>query len=220
MTRSVLRVHVIGQVVLLLALAACGGSSGTGDAGQTAGSGGGGSGGTTGVGGTTGAGGTTGSAGSGGGACAACAATSAESCPVDVATAQMCPSVGRTCCAGDVQWMCGQCAAETCRWFKYGPATTGTAGAGGRGGGGGVGGGGGSGGGGGTTAAGCGCNVTTQYCSVTVGGAVGNPPSYQCLALPAACSSDPTCACLLGKVGCGNICSQGDGGVTVTCEAP
>jgi len=40
------------------------------------------------------------------------------------------------------------------------------------------------------------------------------------MTLPAECATNPTCACLLGKIGCGNLCSMGDGGVTVTCQAP
>jgi hypothetical protein len=124
------------------------------------------------------------------------------------------------CCAGVLQWMCGACAAETCHWIQYCPAT-GTAGAAGGAGAGGAGGRGGAGGGGGASAAGCsGCNYATQYCAVTVGGPVGAQPSYQCASLPAACASDPSCACLSGKVGCGNLCSQADGGVTITCQAP
>ena len=212
MMRPALRARLAGVSVLLLAAAACGGGSGMSDAGST-----GGGGGTTGAGGR---GGTTGSGGQGGGECAACATATAASCPADVATAPMCPSAGRTCCAGLVQWMCGLCAAETCHWVTYCPATGGTGGGGGGTGGRGGAGGGGAGGGGGSAAAGCSCDVATQYCSVIVGGPIGNPPSYQCLPLPAGCGSSPSCACLLGKVGCGNICSQTDGGITLTCEAP
>jgi hypothetical protein len=80
-----------------------------------------------------------------------------------------------------------------------------------------------SGGSGGTTgtggAGGCSCDPQTQYCYVVVGGAVGNPGQYSCRALPAACGTTPTCACVQGQ-GCGNICSAGDGGIMVTCQAP
>jgi hypothetical protein len=80
-----------------------------------------------------------------------------------------------------------------------------------------------SGGSGGSTGAGgaggCGCDPRTQYCYVIEGGAVGNPPSYSCRTLPAACGTTPTCACVQGQ-GCGNLCSAGDGGILVTCQAP
>jgi hypothetical protein len=226
MMRSVVRARLIGLSVMALALAACGGGSGTGDGGGQKGGSGGGGGGQTGTGGTTGVGGTTGSGGQGGGECAACAAATVESCPADVATADMCPSPNHTCCAGLVQWTCGLCLAETCHWIHSCTTTGGTGGGGGSGGtGGGSGGAGGgnagTGGGGGSAASDCSaCDSATQFCHVTVGGAVGNPPSYQCMALPSACATTPTCACLQGKVGCGNLCSMGDGGVMVTCQAP
>lgn len=76
---------------------------------------------------------------------------------------------------------------------------------------------------GGTTgtggAGGCSCDPHTQFCYVVEGGAVGNPPQYSCRTLPAACGTTPTCACVQGQ-GCGNICSAGDGGIMVTCQAP
>jgi hypothetical protein len=64
------------------------------------------------------------------------------------------------------------------------------------------------------------CNTAATYCQVTTGGAVGNPPSYACPALPAACGTTPSCACL-ATVSCGSICSTGAGGIlTVSCLAP
>jgi hypothetical protein len=222
MARSMGRIRLVGLAAVALVLAACGGVGGTSDAGQTGGA----SGGSGGSGGTTGAGGTTGSGGQGG-ACGPCAASITDVCPSDVATASMCPSSGRTCCLGEAQWTCGACAAETCHWMRACPATTGTAGTGGGGGrggtggaGGGSGGSGGAGGGGGSAVGGCAaCNYAAQYCSVTVGGGVGLPPSYQCQPLPAACATNPTCACLSGKA-CTNQCTETDGGVTATCYAP
>jgi hypothetical protein len=82
-------------------------------------------------------------------------------------------------------------------------------------------GGGGMTGGGGAAGNACSSCSATQYCSVTVGGAAGSQPSYACRELPAACVSNPTCACITSNnVGCGNLCSQADGGLTVTCQAP
>jgi hypothetical protein len=95
--------------------------------------------------------------------------------------------------------------------------TTGSAGRGGGGASGGSGGMPGTGGAGGVR--GCSCDPQTQYCYVVEGGPIGNPPSYSCRALPAACGTTPTCACVQGQ-GCGNICSAGDGGIMVTCQAP
>jgi hypothetical protein len=64
------------------------------------------------------------------------------------------------------------------------------------------------------------CVPAKTYCQVTVGGAVGRPPSYSCQALPAGCGAAPTCACLSG-VGCASICSgTAATGLTVTCQAP
>jgi hypothetical protein len=86
-----------------------------------------------------GAGGPGGSAGGhgGGGAgganvCGACELqTITSSCPADVATVDMCPSEGATCCtAGLQEWRCGNCAAETCHWIQS-CSSPGTGGAGG-----------------------------------------------------------------------------------------
>jgi hypothetical protein len=69
--------------------------------------------------------------GGGGSACAACTQPNVDvaACPSDVATANMCPSSGATCCAGDQQWHCGNCVAETCHWTQY--CSAGAAGSGG-----------------------------------------------------------------------------------------
>jgi hypothetical protein len=92
---------------------------------------------------------------------------------------------------------------------------------GGQGGGSGAGGAGGAGAGGAGGAAGsCSTCKSTDYCQLTVGGAVGSTPSQMCLPLPAACGSTPTCACL-ANVSCGNVCSVSSlVGLTVTCYAP
>jgi hypothetical protein len=80
---------------------------------------------------------------------------------------------------------------------------------------------GGNGGAGGSGKADCSaCVPAKTYCRVTVGGPVGNPPSYSCQALPAVCGAAPTCACLSG-VQCANLCSgTAATGLTVTCEVP
>jgi len=63
------------------------------------------------------------------------------------------------------------------------------------------------------------CDLATQYCQQTVGGAVGNPPSYSCMDLPDACAGGGTCECVAG-VQCGEICEMIESGVQVTCQAP
>ncbi len=63
------------------------------------------------------------------------------------------------------------------------------------------------------------CLVDTQYCQQTVGGAIGNPPSYTCMDLPNECIGDATCDCL-SSVPCGRICEMVESGVQVTCQAP
>jgi len=206
MTRSILRVLYIGLSVALLATAACNGGSATGDASQTSGPDG--SGGrNAGAGGATGSGGAKGTGGTGGqgGSCAACANANVTACPADVATSlSICQSAGLTCCADGIQYTCSLCFAESCHWSRACPTTTTTTGTGGT---------------SGAATACSSCNFATQYCSVTVGGPVGNPPSYQCVSLPAGCGSSPTCACLQG-VACASQCTQSDGGLTATCFAP
>jgi len=63
------------------------------------------------------------------------------------------------------------------------------------------------------------CLVDTQYCEQTVGGAVGNPPSYACMDLPEGCVGGGTCDCVQ-SVQCSRICEMIEGGVQVTCQAP
>ncbi|HEY5090419.1 MAG TPA: hypothetical protein VIK30_10640, partial [Polyangia bacterium] len=95
----------------------------------------------------------------GGSVCPACMLASAVACPADVATASMCPSEGASCCAGDQQWHCGNCVAETCHWTNT--CSTGAGGSSG-----GAGGhAGSSGGGGGNGDGGVACNATTLPCS-------------------------------------------------------
>ena len=66
------------------------------------------------------------------------------------------------------------------------------------------------------------CQGFAQYCAVTSGGAVGAGSSYRCTALPAACTTTPTCACLQaqGVAGSGNCTMAAQGAVTVTLLAP
>lgn len=62
------------------------------------------------------------------------------------------------------------------------------------------------------------CQHGTQYCSAEVGGAVDSPGVYTCVALPAACSTTPSCACVSGTAA---TCSQSAAGdVTLTIPVP
>jgi hypothetical protein len=64
------------------------------------------------------------------------------------------------------------------------------------------------------------CQTYAQYCDVTMGGAVGAAASYRCTALPTACKTTPTCACLQSQNVGGNCTMAGQGEVTVTLLAP
>ena len=67
------------------------------------------------------------------------------------------------------------------------------------------------------------CQKNAQYCYVIMGGAAGNPPSYQCRETPASCLSSPTCACLQNAqpvAVTGNCQQGGTGELTVTLLAP
>jgi len=69
------------------------------------------------------------------------------------------------------------------------------------------------------------CQINQQYCYSITGGAVGNPPSYQCRAVPMACLPTPTCKCLRDQGANGNLCEDaagdaGAGQITVTLQAP
>gem|GEM_PF-6435063 len=59
------------------------------------------------------------------------------------------------------------------------------------------------------------CQTMTQYCKTTEGGAVGNPPSHVCVAIPTACSSTRTCACL-AQNGVPGTCTVGSSGELMT----
>jgi len=62
------------------------------------------------------------------------------------------------------------------------------------------------------------CQHNVQYCHAQVGGAVTNPGSYACDALPAACGGVPSCACVTGSA---TICTTNNNGdVTATLEVP
>ncbi len=111
---------LLACAVLVLALGEIGCSSGSG--GTDAG-GGHGTGGTAGQQGATGGGAGHGSGGSGGAGgapiCGACQLQNLQACPTNVATADMCPSAGATCCTADLhEWQCSLCAAETCHWVE------------------------------------------------------------------------------------------------------
>lgn len=144
------------------------GTGGSGAGGEAGGAGGAGTGGSTATGGHGGAGTGSGGHGGAGGACGVCAGALYATCPADVATASMCGTQNATCCdANDVQWQCGLCAAETCHWIQYCPAT-GTGGSGGQGGHGGAGAGGQGGG------AGAGGSIATGGQGGHAGGAGGS----------------------------------------------
>ena len=62
------------------------------------------------------------------------------------------------------------------------------------------------------------CNSSTQYCHVVIGGPKGVPPGYQCVDVPAVV---PGLTCdTIPDIGIGCECTEGSGGVTVTCSAP
>jgi hypothetical protein len=62
------------------------------------------------------------------------------------------------------------------------------------------------------------CQEGAEYCSAQVGGAVTNPGSYTCKALPAACNGVASCDCVVGT---GPLCStSAQGDVTVTLAVP
>jgi hypothetical protein len=59
------------------------------------------------------------------------------------------------------------------------------------------------------------CEIATQYCrrSPEASGAV----TFSCVALPSACSREPSCGCLAGEL-CGQACTgEAKGGLTVSC---
>ena len=62
------------------------------------------------------------------------------------------------------------------------------------------------------------CQHNLQYCYAQVGGAVTNPGSYACNALPAVCGGVPSCACVAGSATICNTNAKGD--VTSTLEVP
>jgi hypothetical protein len=60
------------------------------------------------------------------------------------------------------------------------------------------------------------CQLQSTYCQ-RVGADVPNfPANYTCRALPAACGTAPTCACLSGMT-CGTCSATASGGLTVLC---
>ena len=65
------------------------------------------------------------------------------------------------------------------------------------------------------------CQHNVQYCHAQVGGAITNPGSYVCYALPAACGGVPSCACVAGSATISTICNtNANGDVTATLEVP
>jgi len=62
------------------------------------------------------------------------------------------------------------------------------------------------------------CQQGSEYCSGQVGGAVTNPGSYSCKAVPAACNGTPSCGCVGGA---GTFCTPDvQGNVTVLVPVP
>jgi hypothetical protein len=67
------------------------------------------------------------------------------------------------------------------------------------------------------------CQTNAQYCHVQEGGAITNPPVYQCRATPATCLPTPTCTCLRNQGLAESVCSEGDAGagqVTTRLQVP
>ena len=65
------------------------------------------------------------------------------------------------------------------------------------------------------------CQHSVQYCHAQVGGAITNPGSYACNALPAACGGVPSCTCVAGSATISTICNtNANGDVTATLEVP
>lgn len=61
------------------------------------------------------------------------------------------------------------------------------------------------------------CDLATQYCQRTTSDVGGEPDSYGCQPLPAACASGTaSCDCLAAE-NCGSLCSESGGGFTLTC---
>ncbi len=74
------------------------------------------------------------------------------------------------------------------------------------------------------TAASCdSCNAGQTYCSSYTPGTPGSPPVLTCAALPAACASAPSCACVCAALGvtCGSpttcTCTESNGLVSLSC---
>ncbi|HET6148196.1 MAG TPA: hypothetical protein VFH68_11750 [Polyangia bacterium] len=67
------------------------------------------------------------------------------------------------------------------------------------------------------------CQINAQYCHVQEGGAITNPPVYQCRVTPATCLPTPTCPCLRTQGLAEIVCSDGDAGagqVTTRLQVP
>ncbi len=60
------------------------------------------------------------------------------------------------------------------------------------------------------------CDSKTQYCERVISDVSSLPDDYNCLALPDACLTMPSCACIAGAP-CGGACTTSDGGLKVTC---
>lgn len=63
------------------------------------------------------------------------------------------------------------------------------------------------------------CQIHNAYCRTESGGPAGNPTTYGCVALPPACISTVTCACLSEYVA-GSCTQASGGGLTSSLEHP
>lgn len=64
------------------------------------------------------------------------------------------------------------------------------------------------------------CQIHKSYCRTTSGGPIGNPTSYGCVDLPAACVSAPSCACLGTEHIMGSCTQAADGSLTASLQYP
>ena len=196
--RRLLTLAILAQLATFAGACSSGGGSPDGGAGTsgTAGNGGGGSGGTTGVAGNADAG------GGGAGATTGSAGTSGINPACAAATENAaCTDDGVVCgSCTDVCQFCNTLRCVSGRWqrMEAAPAPCFMCGPSLR------------------------CQGYVQYCEVTMGGAQGSAASHRCSALPTACKTTPTCACLQtqGVAGSASCTMAGQGDVTVTLPAP
>jgi hypothetical protein len=64
------------------------------------------------------------------------------------------------------------------------------------------------------------CSSATEICKEGVGGPAGAKPTYACIAFPAQCGADRSCACVQQAEGAQLCSADASGDVTVTFEYP